>query len=83
MTSLATVFGLIPLALGVEVGSEANAPLARAVVGGLLVSTFLTLFVVPALYSLVEERLRRRFSPPPANRTEGVDESIIQKGGAE
>lgn len=81
MTALATVFGLLPLALGLEVGSEANAPLARAVVGGLLVSTFLTLFVVPALYSLVEERLRRRFHPPSPRRAEGIDPTILREGG--
>jgi len=81
MTALATVFGLLPLALGLEVGSEANAPLARAVVGGLLVSTFLTLFVVPAIYSLVEERLRRRFHPPSVQSAEGVDPTILKEGG--
>ncbi|MBI3802682.1 MAG: efflux RND transporter permease subunit [Nitrospirae bacterium] len=72
MTSLATIFGLLPLALGLEVGSEANAPLARAVVGGLLVSTFLTLFLIPALYSLIEERLRKRFGPPAIGQAEPI-----------
>ncbi len=52
MTAIATVAGLMPVALGLEVGSEANMPLARAVIGGLSVSTFLTLFVVPAMYEL-------------------------------
>ncbi|HQR05973.1 MAG TPA: efflux RND transporter permease subunit [Gemmatales bacterium] len=52
MTFLATFLGLLPMALGGR-GSEANAPLARAVVGGLLSSTFLTLFVVPILYTLL------------------------------
>jgi len=51
MTFLATFLGLFPMALGGR-GSEANAPLARAVVGGLLTSTLLTLFVVPILYTL-------------------------------
>ncbi len=51
MTFLATFLGLLPMALGGR-GSEANAPLARAVVGGLLTSTVLTLFVVPILYTL-------------------------------
>lgn len=60
MTSLATIFGLIPLALGLEVGSEANAPLARTVVGGLFVSTLMTLLMVPALYSLIEEKLKKQ-----------------------
>jgi CzcA family heavy metal efflux pump len=50
MTSLATVIGLIPTALGLEKGSEANQPLALSVVGGLTSSTFLSLFLVPAMF---------------------------------
>ncbi|MHB8418450.1 MAG: efflux RND transporter permease subunit [Myxococcales bacterium] len=53
MTALATVVGLLPVALGLEVGSEANMPLARSVIGGLCVSTFLTLFLVPAMYEVL------------------------------
>ena len=53
MTFLATFFDLIPMAIGLERGSEANVPLARAVVGGLLTSTCLTFFVVPILYTLL------------------------------
>ncbi len=60
MTSLATVFGLLPMALGWGVGGETNAPLARAVVGGLSVSTPLTLFLIPTLYLMLEERFGRR-----------------------
>jgi len=52
MTFLATFLDLIPMAIGLGKGSEANVPLARAVVGGLLTSTALTLFVVPTLYTL-------------------------------
>jgi multidrug efflux pump subunit AcrB len=52
MTFLATFLDLLPMALGLGKGSEAITPLARAVVGGLLSSTALTLFVVPVLYSL-------------------------------
>jgi hydrophobe/amphiphile efflux-1 (HAE1) family protein len=59
MTSLATVFGLMPMALGLLVGSEANAPLARAVIGGLTVSTGLTLVLIPTLYTILEERFPR------------------------
>src|SRR5205814_10090041 len=47
MTTIATLFGLIPMAIGLGEGSETNLPLARAVIGGLLVSTFFTLFLVP------------------------------------
>ncbi|MCI0463485.1 MAG: efflux RND transporter permease subunit, partial [Gemmataceae bacterium] len=49
---LATFLDLLPMAIGLGKGSEANVPLARAVVGGLLASTVLTLFVVPILYTL-------------------------------
>jgi multidrug efflux pump subunit AcrB len=50
MTSIAAIVGLLPLAIRLGTGAEATVPLARAVVGGLAASTFLTLFVVPALY---------------------------------
>jgi multidrug efflux pump subunit AcrB len=53
MTFLATFLGLLPMAIGLGKGSEANVPLGRAVIGGLLASTVLTLFVVPALYTLL------------------------------
>jgi multidrug efflux pump subunit AcrB len=53
MTSLATLIGLIPMALKLGIGSEAYAPLARAIIGGLAVSVVLTVFIVPAAYYLV------------------------------
>ncbi len=53
MTALAAFFALIPMALATARGSEANAPLGRAVIGGILAGLVTTLFVVPALYSLV------------------------------
>ena len=53
MTFLATFLDLVPMAIGFGQGSEANVPLARAVVGGLLTSTCLTLFVVPIMYTLM------------------------------
>jgi len=56
MTALATILGMIPMALGLGEGSETNIPLARAVIGGLSVSTFLTLFLIPILYLMVERR---------------------------
>jgi len=56
MTTLATLFGLLPLALGIGSGAELQRPLALAVIGGLLLSTFLTLLVMPVLYSLLERR---------------------------
>jgi HAE1 family hydrophobic/amphiphilic exporter-1 len=56
MTSLATVVGLLPMAFKLETGSEAYAPLARVIIGGLLTSIVLTIFVVPAAYLLMYRR---------------------------
>ena len=53
MTALATFFALLPMALGLNRGSEANVPLGRAVLGGLLAGLFTTLLVVPAVFSLL------------------------------
>jgi len=59
MTSAAAVIALLPMAIGIGRGAEVNVPLARAVVGGLVVSTVLTLFVVPALYLILKARRER------------------------
>jgi multidrug efflux pump subunit AcrB len=64
MTSLATLLGMIPLALGLEAGSEQYAPLARALIGGLVVSVVVTMFLVPAVYLLVHRR-RNSHAPTP------------------
>jgi multidrug efflux pump subunit AcrB len=56
MTSLATLLGLIPMALGIEAGSEQYAPLARAIIGGLLVSVVVTVYLVPAAYLIVHRK---------------------------
>jgi hydrophobic/amphiphilic exporter-1 (mainly G- bacteria), HAE1 family len=59
MTSLATIVGLLPMALKLETGSEAYAPLARVIIGGLLTSVILTVFVVPAAYLWIYARRNR------------------------
>ncbi len=68
MTALAAFFALVPMALSLERGSEANAPLGRAVIGGLLAGLITTLLVVPSLYSLVvrdrPSDIIRRETPP-------------------
>jgi multidrug efflux pump subunit AcrB len=65
MTSLATLLGMIPLALGLEAGSEQYAPLARAIIGGLAASVVVTVFLVPAVYLLVYARKETRDDPGP------------------
>lgn len=60
MTALAMIIGMLPMALGVGEGGEQNAPLGRAVIGGLLFATFATLVFVPVLFSLVHGRTSSR-----------------------
>ena len=68
MTSLATLIGLIPMALALGAGSEAYAPLARAIIGGLAVSVVLTVFIVPAAYYVIYRgRENTARTNPPAN----------------
>jgi multidrug efflux pump subunit AcrB len=69
MTSLATIIGMIPMALKLGTGSEQYAPLARAIIGGLTVSVVLTVFIVPAAYLLV---YRGRSEQGPASPTENA-----------
>jgi multidrug efflux pump subunit AcrB len=70
MTSLATLLGMIPMALGTEAGSEQYAPLARAVIGGLGVSVVVTIFLVPAVYLIIHGRREGSIdAPAPATAT--------------
>lgn len=55
MTTVAMIFGMLPLALAIGAGAETRAPMARAVIGGLITSTLLTLFVVPVVYTLLDD----------------------------
>lgn len=64
MTSLATLIGLMPMALALGAGSEAYAPLARSIIGGLAVSVVLTVFVVPAAYLIAHRRSERANTEP-------------------
>ena len=72
MTALAMIVGMLPMSLGLGEGGEQNAPLGRAVIGGLLVATAFTLFFVPVMYSL----LRRR---PPQSAAD--DDGDLELGG--
>jgi len=56
MTTLTTLFGFLPLALGLGEGAEVRAPMAITVIGGLTVSTLLTLLVIPVVYNLLDRR---------------------------
>jgi multidrug efflux pump subunit AcrB len=60
MTALAMIIGMVPMALGLGEGGEQNAPLGRAVIGGLLFATFATLFFVPCVFTMIHSRLERR-----------------------
>ncbi|MFP5354229.1 MAG: efflux RND transporter permease subunit [Gemmatimonadota bacterium] len=55
MTTAAMIFGMLPLALALGEGAEQRAPMAHAVIGGLITSTLLTLFVVPVVYTLLDD----------------------------
>jgi len=61
MTTLAMIFGMLPLALGLGAGAEMRAPMARAVIGGLITSTLLTLLVVPVMYASLDDLTARVF----------------------
>jgi HAE1 family hydrophobic/amphiphilic exporter-1 len=78
MTTLAMVFGMLPLAVSVSEGAEQRAPMAHAVIGGVLASTLLTLLVVPVLYTLLDDftawvRRRGRRSEGPAGSERSPD----------
>jgi multidrug efflux pump subunit AcrB len=60
MTALAMIIGMVPMAIGLGEGGEQNAPLGRAVIGGLLFATFATLFFVPCVFSIIHGRVERR-----------------------
>ncbi len=75
MTTLTTILGMLPLALGIGEGGEIQAPLARVVVGGLLTSTLVTLVFVPSLYLLVERR--RAATEGAAATDDGRDGAVV------
>jgi len=70
MTALAMIIGMLPMSLGLGEGGEQNAPLARAVIGGLLFATVATLFFVPAVFTLLHRRRSVTSHPAPATPAE-------------
>ena len=74
MTALAMIIGMVPMALGLGDGGEQNAPLGRAVIGGLLVATVATLFFVPAVYSIIRGGQDEGKEPEQPTEAEDEDE---------
>jgi HAE1 family hydrophobic/amphiphilic exporter-1 len=83
MTTLTTVLGLLPMALGLGEGAEMRTPMAVTVIGGLLTSTLLTLVVVPVMYSLLDRRpdVHAATSPSPAPGPDDVDVARLVQAG--
>ena len=71
MTALAMIIGMIPMALGLGEGAEQNAPLGRAVIGGLLFATISTLFFVPVVFAGIHRYLEQRKSRAAEHHTNG------------
>ena len=71
MTALAMIIGMVPMAMGMGEGGEQNAPLGRAVIGGLLFATVATLFFVPVFFSLMHGRRKRQPETPAAGPVHG------------
>jgi multidrug efflux pump subunit AcrB len=68
MTALAMIIGMVPMALGLGEGGEQNAPLGRAVIGGLVFATIATLIFVPVVFSIVHEKHGKKSVPSPAGK---------------
>ena len=76
VTSVATVVGAIPIALGLGAGSSSRRPLGYAIVGGVILSTAMTLFLVPVVYSLLDQVLGRVRKP------KAVESAVAMTGDA-
>jgi hydrophobic/amphiphilic exporter-1 (mainly G- bacteria), HAE1 family len=76
MTTIAMIFGMLPMAFAIGEGAEQRAPMARAVIGGLITSTLLTLFVVPVVYTMLDDlagmRSRKKVPVTPTRELEPV-----------
>lgn len=80
MTALAMIIGMLPMALGLGEGGEQNAPLGRAVIGGLVFSTFATLVFVPVVFSLVHGRRQRRATDAGVSPESGAEFGPLPSG---
>jgi multidrug efflux pump subunit AcrB len=79
MTALAMILGMLPMSLGLGSGGEQNAPLGRAVIGGLLFATFFTLFFVPVVYRLIKREYQPRVLHP--RLRVGMSEEALEAAG--
>jgi len=78
MTTVAMIFGMAPMALKIGAGSEMRAPMARAVVGGLITSTFLTLLVIPVVYTFLDDVEKRLFGKSNSKKEERAVEMVVE-----
>jgi HAE1 family hydrophobic/amphiphilic exporter-1 len=76
MTTLTTILGLVPMALGIGEGAEVQAPMARVVIGGLATSTLITLLFIPTIYTMIEEGGLREKAPAREIAGEGAPEPL-------
>jgi len=86
MTTFAMIFGMLPIALGIGKASEQRAPLATAVIGGLILSTLLTLVVIPVVYTLFDDIaawIARRIARGATGRSANVDQVLERARSAE
>ena len=87
MTSFATIFGILPIAIGLGAGAESRRPLGLAVVGGMFFSTFLTLLVVPVVYTLLarftraSEKTEAQFAEEKMNNSKELEDKLVPAGG--
>ena len=87
MTSFATIFGILPIAIGLGAGAESRRPLGLAVVGGMFFSTFLTLLVVPVVYTLLArftratEKTEAQIAEEKNESSSDLENKLIPEGG--
>jgi HAE1 family hydrophobic/amphiphilic exporter-1 len=82
MTATTTILAMTPLALGIGEGGDAQAPMARAIIGGLISSNLITLVVIPTVYALIDRRSLKKQSPV-AHSPEKMDKTDLRRPGDE